>query len=300
MTTETPPNDPNKTLVAFQPLEKINTHAATPATISYDNIRKAIKLPYYRFHEMNGFKVPKGDMKIALIGGGPSIEKQIDAIKNFDGVTVACGSSYDWCVNNGITPNYCVVCDPDPISANYITKPQFSTIFLVATQCDPKVFDTLKLNAIFMWHCYNEDFEGLKDIEPEFQAVGGGCTVGLRSLSLAIMMGYKDIHFFGFDSCLGENDKHHAYDFTTDTEELGSIYLIKLDPTGNKTYTVAGYQLAQAQHFKDFYEHYNEVFTPTFHGEGLLPDLYRFIRKEAERLEAEMMNKGTTDVTSPN
>lgn len=290
MTTETTLNN-NDNSVSFQPLQKINTHAATPATKSFENIRKAIKLPYYRFHEMKGFKIQKGDLKIALIGGGPSVETKIDEIKAFDGVTVACGSSYDWCVSRGITPTYCVVCDPDPITANYITKPQFSTIFLVATQCDPLVFDTLKLNAIYMWHCYNEDFEAFKDIEPEFQAVGGGCTVGLRALSLAIMMGYKDIHFFGFDSCLGENRKHHAYDFTTDTEELGSIYAIKLDPNSDKEYVVAGYQLAQAQHFKDFYEHYNDIFNPTFHGEGLLPDLYRKIRKEAERLELEQVEK---------
>ena len=83
---------------------------------------------------METFKVPKGDMKIALIGGGPSLKDQLDDIRKFDGVTVACGSVHDYLIDNHIYPTFCVLCDPDEITSYYISSPNASTIYLVATQ----------------------------------------------------------------------------------------------------------------------------------------------------------------------
>ena len=104
------------------------------------------------------------------------------------------------------------------------------------------------------------------------------------------MFGYTNIHFFGFDSCI-KNDKYYAYDLNSQKElegikgEKGNIFRIKpgFDQPGETEYTVVGYQLAQVQHFKDFYIAYKQFFTPTFHGEGLLKRTYELILEDIAR-----------------
>lgn len=272
----------------FLPLGKVSTIAATPSTVSLDKIKKNIaKYKYPRFHELKEFKKLNKE-KIALVGGGPSIENTLKELREFKNI-VACGSSHNYLVNNNIIPTYATICDPDPISANYYTNPQKGCNYLIATACDEKVFNILNGYQITMWHCYSDDtLKELVKIEPNVQAIGGGCTVGLRSLSIALMLGYSDIHFFGFDSCLGVNDKHHAYDFTDEQEQLGEIYKVKFgmyNGIEEKEYRCAGYQLAQADNFHNFYKEFSNMFVPTFHGEGLLPDYMRVIMKEDQRIK---------------
>jgi len=93
------------------------------------------------------------------------------------------------------------------------------------------------------------------------------------------MMGYSDINFFGFDSCMGmTDDDHHVYPFTDTTKEfLGDIYTVKvgMGPSYPKPreYRVAGYQLAQADHYKQMLMAFGHLFKPTFHGSGLIADM---------------------------
>ena len=198
-------------------------------------------------------------------------------------------------MQNGIIPTYTVLCDPDAITANYITKTDTETKYLVASCCDEKVFEALKDQQILIWHCHSEEqSKELLTIEEDYQGVGGGCTVGLRSISIAMMLGYSNIHLYGFDSCLGENDKHHSYDFTDSTEEIGKIYDIKIGyrGPGERIFRCAGYQLAQASHFKEFISMYGDYFTPTFHGDGLLPHMMTLINQEIEILKKDNENVG--------
>jgi len=280
----------------FQLLKEIQTQAATDADTSTRNIIINSKRNLPWFQEIPEFQKVKGkDKKIALIGGGPSIEKYVDDIKQFK-TTMVCGSPNDWAMKNGIVPTYSVICDPDPISVNYFQKLDTETRYMLATCCDPKIFDhILKGNnkQVIMWHCHSYDAEErLKAANADVKyhyALGGGCTVGLRALSMAISMGYSNIHMFGYDSCLGENDKHHAYDFSDASEELGKIYKIKIGgfekpDDDSRTFHCAGYQLAQAEHFRTFFQQYYNIFTPTIYGDGLIAEFIKRANKEAKKI----------------
>ena len=275
-------------MTMYQPLGPVKTLPQVSLDKNLENVRINTKQPVQWLYDRPDWKKLK-DVPCALLGGGPSIKQEISNIANFEGTTFICGSSHDYIMENWLVPDFCVVCDPDPIMADYITKPSHAVTYLIATQCDPCLFERLKGYKVYKWHCYNNEFDKMKEIDPEFQAVGGGCTVGLRTLSLAMMFGYRDIHFWGFDSCLGTNKEHHAYDFVAG-EETGDIIEVKLDPHSDKTYYCIGYQMAQAQHFKDFYEFYNDCFTPTFHGTGLLPDLMIDINRRVKELQNESGN----------
>lgn len=187
----------------FAPLIKITTNAATPFEESYVNIEANIKLHYPRLHELPEFMKPKGkDKPIFLVGAGPSLRKK-DIFDELMGMykeghpIIACGASYDYLVENGVIPAYNSICDPDPITVNYLTKAHKATTFLLSTACAPSVLKRLIGYNIILWHCFSDaNAEKFKELEPDFQAVGGGCTVGLRSVSIAIMLGYSNIHFF--------------------------------------------------------------------------------------------------------
>jgi Protein of unknown function DUF115 len=265
----------------FKLLEGIGTTVDIPAEISNGYVRQNHLRPNIRLHNLSVWGKPK-DMPIALIGGGPSVKNHINDIKNFFGPTMACGSPHDYLVKEGVKLTYAALCDSDRIVANYLTKPCGHTLYLVATQCHPEVFERLKYYPTAIFHCYNGNFDELLDIDQDFKAVGGGCTIGLRALSIAIGMGYRDIHFFGFDSCLGTEDLHHAYDFTDPREEIGRIFEVSLENGSDKVYRCAGYHMAQAKNFVDIYQHYQNEINPVFHGEGLLPDIARAMVKQRQ------------------
>ncbi len=271
----------------FTNVVHINTMAATPYEDFIKNCLENIKLKVPRLQNLPGFQKVKGkNKKIAIVGGGPSVKTQIEKIREFNTIIVA-GSAHDFLRENNITPTYGVICDPDPVSINYYKNLDTETTYLIATSCDPKIINHFKDHQLVLWHCHEEQAaQELRKVEESYYGIAGGCTVGLRSICIAIMLGYSNIHLFGFDSCLGENKEHHAYGFSTEAEEdYGITHKIKLgkDEPGEKTYTCIGYQLAQAHHFKAFYFEHFKLFTPTFHGEGMLQDLGAMMKIEVEK-----------------
>lgn len=287
-------------------LAGVTTQTATPSEESMNNVRANIERPLSWFHQRFPIMEEKNRVsgkRIALVGGGPSIKDTVDELKDFD-ITIACGSAHDWLqANMHRPPTFCAVCDPDPVTSNYLRAPDQDTIYLVASQCNRTVFDALERYDVAMWHCWpvgigDQDVrEYLQEKTPGWVAIGGGCTVGLRALTIAMMLGYTEIHFFGFDSCMGiAEDEHHAYPFTDTTKEfLGDIYNVKIGmgPSYPKPreYRVAGYQLAQADHYKQMLMAFGHLFKPVFHGPGLIADMQAMIDAEADRLTKEIEEK---------
>lgn len=274
----------------FKKLGGVGTIAATPSSISFENIKFNLKTEYTRLHQLPEFKKIKENLPIALVGGGPSVRHQVEEIKKFRTI-IACGSSHDWLLTQGIIPTYSTICDPDPISINYLRLKHLEVKYLIASACDPKIFEYLKDCPIVLWHCHSDDYVGkIEELDPGYQAIGGGCTIGLRSVSIAVTLGYKNIHFFGFDSCLSDKESY-AYNLSTQEEKdsQGEAYQLKLgmdwDGPGDKIYSCLGYHLAQAEHFRRFLIDYPNLIDPTFHGEGLLPDMVRLLKDESIKLQ---------------
>lgn len=278
------------------------TSAATSVDESMENVRANTGRGHPWFHDQclvrDESQLPHSN-RMALVGGGPSLKGTAAELLDFPTMMV-CGSSHDWVQENcPRIPEYCTVCDPDPVMANYLRKPNPDTTYLIATQCNPAVFDALKGHNIIMWHCWpigaaDEDAKKfLQETTPGWVAIGGGCTVGLRAISMAMMMGYSDLHFFGFDSCMTSDDEHHAYPFTDPEKEfLGDIYDLRIGMNTiggpqEKCYRVAGYQLAQAEHYRQTLMAMGDKFKATFHGPGLLADMQAMIDTEANRLKQE-------------
>ena len=283
-------------------LAGITTQTATPSEESMDNVRSNIVRALPWLHDFYPIKeedrVP--GKRVALVGGGPSIKDTVAELADFQTI-IACGSAHDWLqANSPRIPTFCSICDPDPVMANYLRAPDKDTTYLVSSHVNKTVFDALEGLNILMWHCWpigagdQDARDYLQEKTPGWVAIGGGCTVGLRALTMALMMGYSEIHFFGFDSCMGmTDDDHHVYPFTDKTKEfLGDIYNVKIgmgmdNGPEPREYRVAGYQLAQAEHYKQMLMAFGHLFRPVFHGPGLLADMQGMIDIESQRLTKE-------------
>lgn len=223
----------------------------------------------------------------AIIGGGPSLPKHLDQLKK-ENITIACGSVHDYLIDNSLTPHYSIICDPDPIMANYLKYSNNFTQYLVASQCDKKVFEILKDRCVYLWDCLGPTEFNNKIFDSErANAIPGGCTVGTRAILLAIGMGYKKLRLYGMDSCLDEKDNHHAYKFVNpELEVIGPITEVRLDSPSEKIFKLAGYMMAQVFDFQKILEVYANILQIEVIGDGILAEIMRLgYLKAKEQLE---------------
>lgn len=237
------------------------------------NIEANLKRGLPEFHNHPSWKKFKGEAPVAIVGGGPSLADTIDELRKFRHVMV-CGSAHDYVISQGIEPEFAVVMDPDrAITASYLKNPCPTTTYLIASGCHASVFDALERNQVVLWHCAGTADPNVVPLE---NSIGGGCTVVLRAIGVAMLMGYGNQHFFGFDSCV-KGQHSHAYP----AEDVGKLIDVRL-PGSNRIYYCADYHLAQAQQFQGILKQHGQYITPTIHGEGLIAEIMRIGRLEAQ------------------
>lgn len=141
-----------------------------------------------------------------IVGGGPSADLQVEHLERLvrDGASlIAIERMLPWCLGHGLVPDYVVIMDAsDDVTEGLHTLPT-TTRYLVATQCQPSVFDALNgLDvAIFntpqrgvdmadLWHKHNREV---------VTQINSGGSVVLCAMSLAMTLGARHLHIFGFD-----------------------------------------------------------------------------------------------------
>ena len=205
---------------------------------------------------------------IAVVGGGPSLRKTGKLLKNYKYVIV-CGSAHDYVMENFYVPDYCVVCDPNPLVNNYLTRINPKTKYLIASQCSNETFDFIqsRFGRVTIWHA-GRDKDNDKFFDPDLMLVGGGCTVGTRSITIAFNFGFENIHLFGFDNCV--TDISHAYELSTPEEKINNIIDISL---GDVKFKMADYMVGQLFDFKEILLTIGDRVNFTIHGDGALKTL---------------------------
>ena len=234
-----------------------------------DNIKQSRKLDIPSISDTGWWRK---DVHIAIVGGGPSLKDNLDRLREYDYI-MACGSVHDYLWENGIKPTWCVIVDPDPeVMVSYLKHADGATSYLVASQCDPTIFEHLKEFNVYTWHADGARVSDKIDVFGEDASlVGGGCTVGTRGIVLALGMGFNHQDLFGFDTCLNNDYKHHSYSFNDpEVETVGKIVEIKLGGPDGPTFKVAEYMLAQLFDFKNILAEYAYSLRVTVYGGGVL------------------------------
>lgn len=208
------------------------------------------------------------DARVAIVGGAPSLKRTWPELVTFPGSVMALNNAHRFLVDQGVTPDYVALVDPRPDCARFVEDADPRITFLIASQCDPAVFDALAGHKAYVWHAslsldYDQMLKGRLTI-------GGGYTIGTRAWMLATVMGAKHFHFYGMDSSY-EGDSHHAYpqdlrDSKLETRITAHYYGERFETAGWMHQQVEVFKLILDRHKQQF----ETEFTIDVHGGGLL------------------------------
>lgn len=209
------------------------------------------------------------DGHAVLVGGGPSLAETLDEIayRQDRGQTVfALNGVARYLAAQHICADYGVVLDARAENARFVTD---EMPWLLASQCDPAVFDAAGQDAT-LWH-FNTP--GITDYMPpnklDTPLVGGGWTVGLTAMALVFTMGYRKIHLFGYDSS-DRASEGHAYEQTETSDEQKRVTVW----CAGKSFICPVTMYAQAEKFEAWARLLaDQGAIITVHGDGLLPTL---------------------------
>jgi len=148
----------------------------------------------------------------SVVGSGPTIK---ETHKHLVGDVIAINSAIGFLLDCGIVPKFGVLWDGTEIVERF-ARPHPDITYLVASRCHPKVFERLKDCKVVVWHAggdHNildvmlrpEVIEKMKTPQP---LICGGSAGVTRTLYVASVLGYSDIHLYGADSCYTGDDTH--------------------------------------------------------------------------------------------
>lgn len=203
---------------------------------------------------------------LCVAAGGPSLA---DTYKDMSGYIAAVNGSLAFLMDRGVLPDACAVLDPGPQMADIVAADR-RVRYLIASICDPSLFDKLKDCHLTIWHPSGQP--GLRDLldelQPDWLMIGGGSTMGVRWLDLGYVCGFRKFHLHGLDSSFRDGATH-AY----------------ADPTkGRARLTIGGRETTPAfvQQVEDFFAVVSRLQSPQFgcdeievFGDGLLQDRWR-------------------------
>lgn len=204
---------------------------------------------------------------VAVVGFGPSLRETWEEIKGFKNV-ISCSGSHQFLIARGIIPKWHVAVDPLPKNTvQLIGSPHPDVEYLIASACHQDVFDHLEKFNVKLWHVFDGTEDGLRLLPPGEWAVTGGCDVGLRAMTIAAFLGFRNLHVFGMDGCArGVDDVRHAGDHPNGKQKYA-----KVEHEG-KTYWTTPAMLAASQQTLHELEQMPGV-RAKFYGEGLTQSL---------------------------
>jgi hypothetical protein len=235
---------------------------------------------------------PPREEELLIIGGGPSINDYVDEIKERIAGGARCmvlNGVHGWAAENGITRHFFATLDMQPTTTRFIENPNKQVVYLISSACHPQVFDLLEGYKVYMFHCAGmTSRQSVLDryyfgrVKPAI--VEGAGTVGSRAPLLAWMLGFRDLHLYGYDSCIIDT-KHHAY--TQDLNDYNSIEMVNV---GGREFFCQGWMVDQVWGFLNVIKHRGHLFRLQVHGDGLLAYLMKFIAEKGNELSERPQN----------
>ncbi len=216
-------------------------------------------------------EVPAHDGHAVLVGGGPSVADTLSEIRQREAQgqdVFALNGTAGWLSQYGLMPKYQVLLDSRPQNRRFV-RPIAAEQFLIASQCDPVIFDILADQEVTLFH-HAED--GIKEhFEGRSILIGGGITVGLTAMALVYALGYRQLHLYGYDSSDREGESHAYAQAEAGAEnDRRDIWV------GRKRFSASPAMYAQAQAFPQFAQLLaDRGCVITVHGSGLLPEVVK-------------------------
>ena len=146
---------------------------------------------------------------IAVVGFGPSLLDTWSEIKGFSHVLTVSGA-HRFLIERGIIPTWHSEVDTRPHKVEAMGAPHLDVKYLVGSSASPKLLDHLQGFNVTLFHPLSKNSDIIREIPRDEWAVAGGGSVGNKALVIARMLGFREIHVFGFDSSLKDGTAHAA------------------------------------------------------------------------------------------
>jgi len=238
-----------------------------------DKIRENIKsniqlnLPQVMPYETQWEKV------IGIVLGGPTLKDTFPDLleKRKNGMPViTINGSHRYCMTGGLVPSGMIMLDSREFNNRFVYPLVKECKYFISSQCHPSVFNNLKDNDVFIWHCAGDDnFDLLQEVYgKDYYPIMGGATVALRAVHLLRMLGFHKFEMYGFDSCIMGD--HHAYEQPeNDGEEVIDVVVAE------KEFRCTAANYHQAKEFVDMISKTGEHYDLAVHGDGLISHIIK-------------------------
>ena len=251
---------------------KLNTEMAVMISQAEQNLSRDLPL-FVEHSEHAGVSL--------IVGGAPSLTDELKNLRTHTkrgGVIFALNGAHDWLIEHGIIPDYHVLLDARKENAEFVRKPHKGVTYLVAAQCHPEVFNALEGHKVMMWAACLESAEQEKAVCDKFPKkpigfIGGGATVGLKTMNLAYLLGFRKIRLYGMDSSYSGSENHAYRQELNDKESKMEIH------AAGKDFICAPWMAKQATEFQRQYRQLVKLGCKIkVLGYGLIPHIYQQIR----------------------
>ena len=216
--------------------------------------------------------------KMAIVGAGPSAPQFLNEIKEFkkdeSDNLMSVNATHAWLIDKGMPPRIHVISEHDVenVEVSLGGPPHKEVYYYLASTCHENIFRQLEGYRRVLWHPFMP-LQGYQHavaryFHGEFM-VGGGYSTFFRSMTVAIVLGFRRFDLFGLDSSFEASSHMDGYQIA-DREPRITVW--GADPTGKelKKFTTQGGLAFQASEFLEFCKFNQSALKIKVHGDGLL------------------------------
>lgn len=221
-----------------------------------------------------------------IVGGGPSVKSELETIKKLaedpHNSIFVINWTHTWLINNGVIPRFCVFFEIDAEPDTVLKAAHPNVTYFICSHCHQHTFDALEGKNRVLWHSPPNspaEKEIAAELFKESQHVGGGISTFGRTMTIALMLGYRHIDLFGCDGSFPDEGKTHVegYETVMDNKTDGFYVYAKSVKTGQlRRFKTLGYLALQVEEFKVYCEANHQYYSCRVHGDSLL----RFVHEE--------------------
>jgi hypothetical protein len=232
--------------------------------------------------------------KAIIVGGAPSVKEHLETIRALaadpDNAVFSLNWTHTWLIQQGIIPHGTVFFEIDAEPDSILKNAHKSVTYYICSHCHSRSFDELKDYKRVLWHS-PPNSEGEGEVFTELFAgdimVGGGINSFTRTVSIALILGFRALELFGCDGSFPDDSLSthvEGYETANDVKTDSLIVYAKDNETGEvRPFKTVGYLALQTEEFKEYCRLNHQFYACRVYGDGLLryvhakayPDQYR-------------------------
>lgn len=249
-------------------LGRIHVTSAVEDTERHNNVRANIAVISKRL----GLREKPHDRVAVLACFGPSLRDTWPSIamaqaNGHDVFTVS--GAHQFLIDRGVIPVAHMDCDPREHKALQFGTPDHRVKYWIGSCVHPLYIKRLEGHDTTLWHCYNKEASReIFNLDPGYEMVVGGGSIGLRALSVLYCRGYRRFEIHAMDSCSSASGEHHAAFHYAKYPGVAEV------KCGDRWFLATAIHVAYARYFFKS----NKMLkgsTFNFHGNGLLAEMVK-------------------------